>query len=255
MTLKQLATRLSKYVGDNSPAILTGIAVTGVVTTMILTGRATLKAAEIIDQIESKEGTAETARKRFQERSKVVWKLYIPAVVTGGLTVAAIVGANRIGTRRTAAIAAAYSITERAFENYRDKIVEKIGPKKEQAARDEIAQEHISANPLGGKALIIAKGDVLCYEAFTGRYFMSDIEELRRAQNDINERILADGYASMSDFYDLIGLPHTTGSDLFGWVVHRGVDLRFSAVLGENNVPCISFDYKHAPTRDYHYFA
>ena len=247
MTLQSLAGRLGKFAADNSPVILTAVAVTGTLTTAYLTGRATIKAVNVL-RFEEPLSVPFTPK----ERIKHCWKFYIPAVTTAGLTIAAIVCANRIGTRRAAALAAAYTISEKAFEEYRSKIVEKLGAKKEQAFRDEIAQDRVTRNPVGAREVIIATGgQVLCYETFTGRYFYSDIETLRKAQNDLNQEILRNLYGSLSDFYDLVGLPHTAVSGEIGWNADNLLELQFSAVLAEDGRPCISVEFSAQPYRHY----
>lgn len=254
MTLADIIKRTEKLAIDNSPGILTALAVTGTLTTAYLTGKATFKAAEIIreERIAADISTDPKMEPDFKNDFKAVWKLYIPAAGTCVLTIVCIVSATRIGNRRAAAVAAAYSISEKAFAEYREKIVEKIGEKKEQSARDELAQNRIDRNPVSSSNIIITgSGEVLCYEEFTGRYFMSSMEELRRGQNDTNETIINQGDASLTDFYGSINLPSTAFSDEVGWNTDKLLELRFSTTLSEDGRPCISMGFDVAPTRDY----
>ena len=253
--LGDIVKRAGKLITDNSPVILTAIGVAGTLTTAYLTCTATVKAVRLIDEAEF----VPTPIGRYKpdpldSRAKVqmVWQLYIPAAATAALTVAAIISANRVGSRRAAALAAAYSLTERAFEEYKSKIIEKLGEKKEQSYRDEIAQERVDRDPVDNKQVIVTgEGSVLCYESFTGRYFLCDMETLRKAQNDINAQVLHDSYASLSDLYDLIGLPSTSNSDDVGWNSDKLLDLQFSAVISEGGRPCISVGFAVAPVRHY----
>jgi hypothetical protein len=257
MDLRELLKRAQKITIDNSPAILTAVAVTGTVTTAYLTGRASIKAAEILAAEEGRQQYTRVGLKlEPKEKVALTWKLYIPAVSTGLLTVTCIIGANRIGTRRAAAVAAAYTLSEKAFVEYRDKVVEKLGDKKEQDLRDELAQDKVTKNPGNSSKLVIVDGkSVLCYEAYTGRYFISDMETLRKAQNDINFRVNNDYYASLTDFYNEIGLTQTSISDEVGWNADKLLDLKFSTTMSEDGRPCIVIDYAVAPVRDYHRLA
>lgn len=255
MDLAQLFRRAQKLTIDHSPVILTGIAVAGTVTTAYLTGKATLKADRII-RAEEKEGRVSTGDPSYaihnRRKAELTWRFYIPPVTTGLLTVTCIIGANRIGTRRAAAVAAAYTLSEKAFLEYRDKVVEKLGDKKEQSLRDELAQERVTRNPGDSSKLVIIDGkSVLCYEAFTGRYFISDMETLRKAQNDINFQVNNQYYASLTDFYDLVGLTSTSMSDEVGWNADKLLDLKFSTTMSEDGRPCIVINYAVAPVRDY----
>jgi len=241
LPLGEIMKRFEKLVVDNSPTILTAIGVTGSLTTAYLTGRASFKAAQILSE--------ESPYLEAKEKVQLCWKLYIPAVGTAVLTVAAVIGANRIGSRRAAALAVAYSVSERAFEEYKSKVIERVGEKKEQAIRDEIAQARVDRDPVGN-AVIIGEGRVLCYEDFTGRYFLSDMEAIRKAQNDINQRIITDSYVALSDLYDLLNLPHTSESSEVGWNTDKLLDIRFSAILSEGR-PCISVGIQVKPIRNF----
>lgn len=260
MELNNIASRFGKFLSDNSPAILTGIAVAGTVTTAYLTGRATLKAAALIAeeeaQFDEEFEDANTRREIIVDRFLLCWKLYIPPVASGVATIACIIAVNQIGTRRAAALAAAYSLSEKAIEEYRAKVVEKIGEKKEKAYRTEIAQERITATPpesrLEDAVLIGDSMSVLCCDLFTGRYLLSDMETLRRASNDINFQVTHDYYASLSDFYDRIGLEHTSMSDDFGWNIDKLMELDFATVLTPSGKPCLTFNFTVAPIRGYH---
>jgi hypothetical protein len=247
---------LQKLIIDNSPHILTAVAVVGSVTTAVLTGKASYKACEII-RVETDIAYRGLDEERFplpaKAKVELTWKLFVPAVGTGALTVAAILGSNRISASRAAGLAAAYSLSERAFEEYTHKVIEKMGPKQEQALRDELAQELVQRTPRTTE-VIIASGNVLCLEALTGRYFRSDMETLRKAANDMNEVLLHNGYVSLSDFYEKVGLPETDMSDEVGWHGIGMIELQFSAAMAENNQPCMVVGYRIKPVRNYHRF-
>lgn len=249
MTISSIARQAERLITNNSPAILTAIGVTGTLTTAFLTGKASFKASEVIRDWEySPSSIIEVETK---EKVRLVWKLYIPAAGTGALTIAAIVFANRIGTRRAAAMAAAYSISDRAFTEYKDKILEQLGHNKEQAVRDEIAQDRINNNPPAA-SIIIGNGEVLCYDAFTDRYFMSSVEALKKAQNDTNYQVNNDWYASLSDFYNRAGLPTTSYSDDVGWNSNQLLELAFSTAMSPDGRPCVSITFQVDPVRDYY---
>lgn len=243
MNLHGLLQRVDKSLKQNSPAILTGIGVSGVITTAYLTGKGATEATRRIDQEESVGGTAGTRRQKIEERVRLTWKLYIPAGISGALTIGCIVAGSRIGAKRTAAAYSLLTLSERAFTEYQEHVVEKIGENKERTIRDEIAQERVRDNP---PVVIIGSGKVLCYEAHTDRYFNANMETLKRAQNEVNAQLLRENEANLNDFYHLVGLPHTSYSSCTGWTSDKLMELRISTVLEpETQVPCISFDYNY----------
>lgn len=71
------------------------------------------------------------------------------------------------------------------------------------------------------------------------------MESLKKAQNVINDRIHLDMYVMLSEFYDLVGIPHTTHSDYVGWDSDKDMELNFYAVVAENGEPCLAFDYNY----------
>jgi Family of unknown function (DUF6353) len=260
MTLSQFAHKIEKLVIDNSPTILTAIAVTGTLSTVYLTGKATFKAAKLIEAEQTiLDGIVKPKTKMGHithqmdtwEKTQLVWKFYIPAAGTCVLTLTAMVGANHIGHRRAAALAAAFSISEKAFAEYKDKVIEVAGKAKEQKARDDMAQDVITRTPIGS-VYVTGSGEVLCYDAFTGRYFMSSMEALKKAQNDTNYQVNNNMYASLSDFYNHLGLPTTSYSDEVGWNSDKLLECEYSTCMSEDGRPCISINFAVVPVRDYY---
>lgn len=254
MSLSQVAKKFEKLLTDNSPVLLTSVGVAGTIATAVLTGKASFEAAKIINEVENNPLTTTDYALEPKEKVELVWKLYIPPVVVGAGTVSAIILANRIGTRRAAAMAAAYTISEKAYTEYREKVVEKLGETKEQEVRDEIAQQRVNANPPNNEIIIVDNGDVLFLESYTGRYFKSSMETVKKALNDTNYQMYSDMYASLGDFQQRIGLPRTALSEEVGWTVEDKIDIEFSATLTEDQRPCIVMNYIVAPVREYHRF-
>jgi hypothetical protein len=166
--------------------------------------------------------------------------------------VTSIILANQIGTRRAAAMAAAYAVSERAFVEYKEEVKRKFGTIKEQSVRDDLAQQQVNNHPVENRQVIIAGGNVLCYEPFTDRYFHSDMETIKKAQNDLNYRINSNYYASLSDLYDLLGLPRTTYSDEVGWNSDKQLEIDFSTTLATDGRPCLAITYRVEPIRGYY---
>lgn len=242
------AKKASKFTADHSPAILTAVAVTGSVMTAYLTGKAAFEASNIIALRENDEQVSMTT----EEKVKFAWRLFIPAAGSGVMTVVCIIAANRIGTRRAAAMASAYMISEKAFETYKDKVVEKIGSNKEREIRDEIAQDLVCDHPVANNEVVIINGDVLFLDAYSGRYFRSDMETVKHAQNAVNHMINSDFYASLTDFYNYVGLPSTSVSNEVGWNTDRLLEIEFSTALADNKQPCIVITFSVIPRPGYY---
>jgi hypothetical protein len=188
--------RVEKLVADNSPTLLTALGVTGTISTAVLAVRATFQAADLIYNERDRQDLMELGHPLDRkEEFQLVWKVYIPPVASGVVTIVCIIMANRIGHRRAAAVAAAFTVSQEAFEKYREKVVEKIGDKQERAVRDDVAQDQVRKDPPSREVIITGNGTVLCRDAFSGRYFESNVETISKAINDLNQQILGIGYS------------------------------------------------------------
>ncbi len=244
--VKSVRTVISK----RSPEILTGIGIAGMITTTVMAVRATPKALALI---EDKKIENDTDKLTPVETIKATWTCYIPAAVTGTLSVACLIGANSVNARRNAALATAYTLSESALKEYQEKVIETIGEKKEQTVRDAIAKDKIDRDPVSSKEVIITeKGNTLCYDSISGRYFKSDIDKLKKVENELNRRMRDEMYISLNEFYYEIGLnPISIGDDL-GWNIDHGyIELNFSSQLADEGTPCLVIDYRVAPRYEY----
>ncbi len=254
--IKEIKVLTERFLSANSPQILTGMAIAGTVTTAYLAGEASFKAARILAEVEvGEEGyIVVNGDLNFKESVEKVWKLYIPAAGVGSLTVASIILTHRISSRRAAAMAGAYAITEKAFDEYQKKVKEKIGENKEQAVRDEIAQDRVNREAENAKIVVITdESKVMCHDAFSNQFFYSDMETLRKAMNDVNQQILHSDYATVSDFYHYVnaeGLQETSVSGELGWNTDKFMELEFSTVLYKDKTPCISINFGRVPIKE-----
>lgn len=243
-----------KAVSKRSPEILTGIGIAGMITTTVLAVKATPRALELIEEaedykFESGEGNALTKI----ETIKAAWKPYIPSMVLGVASTTCLVCANTVSSKRTAALATAYKLSETALTEYKEKVVETIGEKKAAVIKENIAKDKVAKDPVKSKEIIITGGgESLCYDAMSGRYFKSDIDRIKRAVNEVNRTLTYEMYVSLNEFYSEIGLRPTKQGDLLGWNLDDGLlDIDFSSTLSEDGTPCVVIEYNIAPRYDY----
>ena len=234
---------------DHAPTILTSLSAVGVVSTAVLAVKATPQAHRDILDANSEFGRP----LELSEKFKLTWHYYIPAAAVGIVTIGCIVSLHTTSQRRQAAMASVYSVTERAFREYRDKVEETLGETKEQEIRDDIAEDKIKENPPQESNIIVTgDGEHLMYDELSGRYFRSTIEKVRQAQNSINADVINDMYASLNDFYRLIGLSINGYGEEVGWSTDNMLDIHFSAQVSENSEPAIVLMYDREPIRGYY---
>jgi hypothetical protein len=247
--LASFAGNARKLVGDNSPAILTAAAVLGVVAPAVLVAKASPKAHIDFANEQSERNDEVTAVEKVQ----LTYRYFIPAVAVGTATVACIIGANTISTKRSAALASAVGLSEYAFKEYRNKVIEHIGEAKETKVHDDVMKDVVERHPVEGNAIIITGDKSLFMDSFARQYVETDMETVRRAVNDINEQIFGSEYASLNDFYNLIGIPASLVGEEVGWNQLNKLVVRYSTQLA-NGRPCVVIDYEKIPIRNYHRF-
>lgn len=250
---RDVGTSLSKH----SPGILIGVGIAGMITTTVLAVKATPKALRLMEE---KKQELDVQTLTPVETVKATWKCYVPAAITGAASIACLVGSHSVNARRNAALATAYKLSESAFTEYKNKVVETIGEKKERTVRDRISEEQIKNNPIAKTDVIVTgKGNTLCFDPLSSRYFYSDLEKINRAANKLNYDINTNPFdtgVTVNDFYMEIGLPGTMTGDGLGWNLHTGlIKIYPSAQMVEEGEehegePCLVLNFENPPQYD-----
>jgi len=259
--LSVLFKRAGQVAAENSPAILTAIGVTGTLTTAYLAAKGALKASEALKEAEEtklaefhgedpdKTGFPEPLT--TQEKIEATWEHFVPAAMSAAMTVAAIICSNRISDRRTAALASAYSVVKESYTEYQSTTAKKVGPKKAQEIKEEVAEEMIRRHPIRTTEIVApVSGQSLFYDRWTGRYFYSDIETVRGAVNDFNHQLLHEMYVSLNEFWERIKLPTAACGEYLGWTSDNllEADITWVTVEGDR----VAFvDFKTPPVPKY----
>lgn len=238
------------FLGKHSPEILTGIGLIGMGVSMISAVKATPKAMRLVDD-KCHDLKKETLSKK--EFLQAVWKPYLPCCLSFIGSTICIVGASSINYKRNAALGAAYALSERTLIRYRDKVIDTLGERKEREIRDKIAQDSVNKDqPSPNQIIVTAKGNTLCKDEISGRYFKSDIETIKQTINKLNRRLTYDHYISLNEFYYELGLDGIKNGDLMGWNMDNGlIEPMFNACITEDDEPCIVFDVSISPKYDF----
>lgn len=228
---RPIAKQVSKY----GPEIAVGVGIAGMITTTILAVKATPKSLRLIEaekkrrnheiKEEAKESGKDTVglidRLSILDTVKVAWKPYIPAMISGVLSIGCIVGASTVHVKRNAALATAYQLAANTLSDYKEKVIETIGEEKEREVQKKVDAKKVekinSTEPS-----FVRKGKPLCIEPISGRPFEMDLEDVKAAINRLNYRLTGgmEECISLSEWYDEIGLKHTDVSDYMGWNIY-----------------------------------
>lgn len=256
--LQILINSLGESMRKNSPTIFTTLAVLGVGSTTLLAIKATGPAIKDLDQFEADwanfydhpDGGERWVEISALDRLKVVAPYYIPTFVSAALTISFILASNKINMGRNAALATLYTASEKALYDYQTQAEELFGKRKAEKLQESVAQKRLDENPTENVHIhLTGKGEHLCYDSWSGRYFRGDIETIRRAENEFNADILqGDGFKTLNEFYADIGLDPVEGGQQMGWSIDTELlKIRFTAKITSEGEPCIVIEFPINP--------
>lgn len=234
--------RQSLMLKKNSPTFFFAAGLVGVVSSTVLACRATLKLSETLDEIEKEvevvkhmvvdEEYSEQQHKRdkifvYVRASVKVVHLYAPAVVVGGVSVAALTGSHVQLTRRNAALTAAYAVVEQAFREYRERVRSVVGEDRELDLYRNTQTEMVK-NELGAKEeqRSFDPNERSMYSRIFDEYsdsWQKDPEFnrifLQCQQNYANNLLQSRGHVFLNEVHDMLGLDRTRAGAIVGWVI------------------------------------
>lgn len=234
----------------NSPVLLVGATITGVVATGVLAAKAGYKARGIVDEAQVEKGSEPLTPK---EKVSLTWLCYAAPAITGVSTVASCLGVHLIHTKRHAALAGLYAITAGKLDDYKEAVEETLGTKKQQEFNDRMAQKSVDGNPLINNEVVMTSGGTeLCFDDTTGRWFMSNMNLIAQAVNETNSLLVDDGEIDLNTFYDRIGLPPIPMGNDFGWSKAKTdkVAVVYGNVTAPDGRPAIAISFRNDPRPD-----
>lgn len=248
---RRLIKTLDHGLKHRSPEILIGMGITGYIGATVLAVRGTKSALNHIEEMKKDLGK-ETLTK--QETVKACWKDYIPTAILTAVSTACIFGAHSVHTRRHAALATAYAISESKLLTYKDKVEEVLDPETKGNVEAAVAQEYISRSEQKEQPVIsTGHGEHICIDAYTGRRFTGDINFLKHVENELNRILLQDGSASLDDYYYELGIDSVKFSEYFGWDSRTSwVSMNLASTLLPDGTPCIVVDFKTDPKPNFY---
>lgn len=251
--LTSMKKRVHASLKKHTPEILIGVGITGMIVSTVLAVKETPKALLLIEK-KKNNSEREAENLTMAETVKTVWPCYISPAIIGSISVLCLISANSINTRRNAALSAACTLSASTLKDYRKKVIETLGEKNEQVIKDALAKETLARNPIKNKEVVITgKGEALCFDTISGRYFRSNIDKLRKAENKLNKQMINEMDVSLNDFYYEIGLDGISIGEELGWNVNEFIELNFSSQLASDGTPCLVLNYLVPPRYDYRY--
>lgn len=243
---KQVSTTIGRQVlqsKKNAPSLLFAGGICGMVTSTYLACRATLKMQDVLENAERDLEIARALQHRDysendrQQDTVVIYTrtvgrvlgLYTPALLLGAASVAALSRSHSILVERNLAVTAAYTAVAQAFEQYRERVVDKYGEEQDREFRYETERVQIVDDETGevvSELRVAPKNDYSMYARFFdelnanwNRETEYNIVFLRAQQNYWNDVLRTRGHVFLNEVYKSIGMTHTRAGSVVGWVL------------------------------------
>lgn len=242
----------------HSPEILMVAGIAGTVVSTVMACKATTKVGQILDEtkatvdiihggmengnVEGHEYTQEDGKRDltivYAQTGVKLLKLYAPAIVLGAVSIASIVGGHHILKKRNIALAAAYTVVDKGFKDYRKNVVDRFGEQIDKELRYNIKAKEFEKEEVDEKGKKTVKkeivdvvdpyGDISEFAKFFDEYcagWTKDPEYnlmfLRQQQNYANDRLRTRGHLFLNEVYDMLGMPRTQAGQAVGWVYNN----------------------------------
>lgn len=209
------------FAKSNSSSILTGFAITGVITTGIFAGKASIKAEKVL------EGMADKDLDR-KEKLKTVAPIFMPAIISGFATIMCICATHSIDTQRQMALMSAYSLSEHAMKS----MEETLSDKKLKQVKEQIFEEDVKKNPPRQEEMYdTGKGKTKFRDGIFGGDFVGDIEHVKSVFNKYNKMLNDGDIVYVNDLRWDLGLPQTEMGSILGWDCGQLDEMLTSVIL------------------------
>jgi hypothetical protein len=228
----------------HSPVILFATGVVGVVAAAVMASKATLKLEEVIEESKDDLYRAETLykaeridynEKDYQRDVAIIYtrrvvsisKLYAPAVTVGLFSIAALTGSHYILTKRNVALISAYATLDKAFTEYRGRVIEDLGEKADEKYRHDPDNRLPSSRKAANDT---SEEIVLRSPSGYARFFDETCQDwdkipeynllfLRAKQNYCNDQLRSRGHIFLNEVYDMLGMERSREGSVVGWVL------------------------------------
>lgn len=253
---------MNKTLRKAVPTLLTCLAAVGTAATAVLAVKETPKALTLLE-----EKKKETGKEKLTvvETVKTVAPCYIPAAATGVSTIVCIFGANVLNRRQQASLVSAYGLLNQAYKSYRGGVKELYGEEGHEAVLDTVAKEKCEDICISAPGMFTNStldfGDCdpsetrLFYDVCSERYFESTKDRVVQAEYHLNRNFLFRGYASLNEFYELLGLKKTEDGDVVGWNGADGdlywIDFDHHKTTLDDGLECFIIDVVYPPDASY----
>ena len=235
--------KLGAVINENLPHILTGVATIGVVATSAETAKAVIRVKKL-DEDNADERPA-------SDKAKSVIKSFIPAIITGALTIGCIISSDVVHTKRYTSLLGAFMLAKSEAPKLKNKVVEMVGPEKAKEIEHAVKSEEIKKLEAGSKLDETSKYmKYRVVDLVTGATFKSSYAALLRGEAAVAKEVARTGNATLEWFYgtvtDEVDYPEIATRIYWDQEQRRDLmDLRIDANVTSDGEVYLTIDYEY----------
>ncbi len=209
--------KLMIFARKHKPEILLVTGIAGMIFTGVVLVNATIKSTKQVEKYKEEHPEEKITKRKI---IKITWKNYILPIASFAGSTVSLGASNRISAGRNAALMTAYTMSNTALNEYKEKTKEIVGAKKEQEIKEAVAQAKTDKIDIPN-SIILNEDECWFIESWTGRPFKSTWNKVLKIVNNLNAEAMGSisGRITLSDFCEELGLKRTKGTDSVGWSV------------------------------------
>jgi hypothetical protein len=247
----------------HSPEILIGAGIVGGITSAVMACKATTKVNFVLEETKAQVDIIHAGAEKGEVKAQLdngeialvpyseedakkdltivyaqtglkLVKLYGPAVLLGAASIAGILTSHNILRKRNIALAAAYTVVDTGFKEYRGRVVERFGEALDRELKYNIkAQEieEVEVNEKGKEKTVKKTVEVIDpnTNSVYARFFddgckgwtkdaSTNLYVVTSVQNVANEMLKSRGYLFLNEVYEMLGIYKTAAGQTVGWI-------------------------------------
>lgn len=244
----KLVNKLTQVLGKHEVGIRTGIIVVSTLSAVYFAIKDTPKIMNTLDELNAEGADNFT---KFKKVAPLAGRTAMATAVSVGVTLAS---GKRAGDV-ISSLSSACSLAITAKDELEKSVERNVDPEKVAAIKQDIAKNHVVYDTVNDIQSIqpTGHGTDVFYDSWSGRYFYSDINYIRKAVNDLNYQLMNELWISLNEYYAYIGLPTIRAGEELGWNMDYGqIDLiteaelddceRAYTIIGFKNSPCAKWE-------------
>jgi hypothetical protein len=231
------------FVKKEAPMLLTLTGITGFVTGAVMAAKAA-PAAQAADDLYW-ENEFQSGRIRLNkwdthlQTAKNVFPYYAPAIGVMFISAASLLGSAHMSRTRYVAISILQAATQRYADNLRASVEKNTTrPKAEQIMTEAI-------QPTAPVPLNMLQGDwSIFWDDYSKRYFYAPtVETIKAVVNKLNEKLHAEDWIPLNDWYYELGLEPVGSGEMLGWDRDDGnIEMNYRPIMKDGKpVACVEF--------------